>query len=642
MLPELSLDTVTFSELVELGRRRIPALSRGAWTNHNAHDPGITLLELYAYLLEQRIFWLDGVSPSLERALLRLLGTAPEPARAARTVLTASVQGRAHLELEAGTKVDAGTELSPLTFTLDESIAVLACERIRLGGTAFRRPLGLPAGRAVALLPHHGGRAELVVELALRSPWRPDEHPVALLFELMTPAKVRPQWHPDSQEAPPPVRLEVHASTPAGLTRVAFEDGTGGLRRGGILRVHVPADWSAVGGLHRLVLSTEAATFSVPPRLVRLGINAVRASHRVSRVHTVREDWPRLPGRTLELEDPNGPPLPDGLSLVIGEGGSRRWRRWHEVDDLTHQGPADRVFTREGPVLRFGDGIHGRLPVLPRDGVRLRVRYQAGGGERGNLAAGHTFRFRRRRRLHLTNAVPAVGGRPDEPLAAARDRAAARREEITRAVLAADHEALAVTTPGVAIRRAFAVAGFHELHPMPAPGVVTVYVLPDAPRGEELEPAEPVDVPAPVVDPGALEAVRRHLEGARLVTGEIHVLPARYRAVRLAFRARARTPDPAGLRDRIHQALRTYLDPLVGGDDGKGWPFGGAIEPSALVRRAQVAVGADAVVSDCAAGLDGEPPRPACDAIVPGCHRLPHLVEVAVRVEPLVDAGGLQ
>ena len=57
-------------------RRRIPAESGGTWTLHAPVDPGVTLLELYAWLLEQRLYWLDQVPDSFVRAVLRLLGDA--------------------------------------------------------------------------------------------------------------------------------------------------------------------------------------------------------------------------------------------------------------------------------------------------------------------------------------------------------------------------------------------------------------------------------------------------------------------------------------------------------------------------------------------------------------------------------------
>ena len=55
-LPPLVLDDLTWETLTGAARRRIPAASAGAWTLHAPVDPGVTLLELLAYLLEQRLY----------------------------------------------------------------------------------------------------------------------------------------------------------------------------------------------------------------------------------------------------------------------------------------------------------------------------------------------------------------------------------------------------------------------------------------------------------------------------------------------------------------------------------------------------------------------------------------------------------
>ena len=86
-LPALKLDDLTWSDMVEAIRTRIVANSRGQWTMHGPSDTGVTLLELFAYLFEQRIYWLDQVHAPLARALLALLDDAPRPTQAARTVL---------------------------------------------------------------------------------------------------------------------------------------------------------------------------------------------------------------------------------------------------------------------------------------------------------------------------------------------------------------------------------------------------------------------------------------------------------------------------------------------------------------------------------------------------------------------------
>src|SRR5207253_6562929 len=61
-LPIPHLDDRTFDDLVAEGRSLIPRYS-ATWTNFNVSDPGITLMELLAYLVESAIFELDQVPP---------------------------------------------------------------------------------------------------------------------------------------------------------------------------------------------------------------------------------------------------------------------------------------------------------------------------------------------------------------------------------------------------------------------------------------------------------------------------------------------------------------------------------------------------------------------------------------------------
>ncbi|URM88812.1 hypothetical protein LUW75_00900 [Streptomyces sp. MRC013] len=76
-LPVPKLDDLTWADMTAAVRRRVPAESDGLWTLHAPVDPGVTLLELFAYLLEQRLYWLDQVPDALVTAVLRLLGLDP-------------------------------------------------------------------------------------------------------------------------------------------------------------------------------------------------------------------------------------------------------------------------------------------------------------------------------------------------------------------------------------------------------------------------------------------------------------------------------------------------------------------------------------------------------------------------------------
>jgi hypothetical protein len=67
-----SLDDVTYADLVAAARARIPGLAPG-WTDHNAGDPGIVLVELFAWLSEMLVYQADQLPAERTDAFLRLL-----------------------------------------------------------------------------------------------------------------------------------------------------------------------------------------------------------------------------------------------------------------------------------------------------------------------------------------------------------------------------------------------------------------------------------------------------------------------------------------------------------------------------------------------------------------------------------------
>jgi hypothetical protein len=599
------LDDLTWDALMEATRRRIPAESGGLWTLHAPSDPGVTLLELFAYLLEQRLYWLDQVPDALVVAVLRLLGLAPPlPARSAATVL--------ELASDSPTVVPAGTVLSrdPLqriTFTLDSDVAVVPVEDLTLVAGGRDRTGDLLARRGVPLLRADGGADEF--EVALRAAGAPSGAWLSLLFDLDAPAECPPSWSPDAVDhVPPPAALSWSFNgEPAEVV-----DATAGLRRSGVVRLRLPDRWPA-GGL-TLRVHTDAATYSAPPVLLQLAPNAGTARHRETRTVTGADladrlaNWLRLPAQRLSLPDARGLLL--DASVRISRDGEVA--EWTAMPDFTFGGPADRVFVvdRDEGAVRFGDGLTGAIPVPDEDGVS--VEYVLGGGVAGN--GGQTANWFAVDLAGVTarNLVPAADGRDPETIAEARLRAADELGRVHRAVTAADYADLAASTPGVAVARAYVGVGEHPGYPCDTvPGAVTVRVLPAA-------GTQP--------DPGLLDAVRAHLERARLVGTELFVCRPRYRRTRLRVDLTGR----AGA-ETLRAALRRYLDPLVGGDDGDGWPFGGPLRPSALLRVAQDAAGDTADVSAVAIGLDGAEPAESCADVPLRPGELPALDTVDIR-----------
>jgi hypothetical protein len=89
-LPLPNLDTRRWSDLVDEGRALIPRFAPG-WTDHNVHDPGITLIELFAFLTESLLYRANRIPERHRRKFLALLGYPALPPTPARCVLGATL-----------------------------------------------------------------------------------------------------------------------------------------------------------------------------------------------------------------------------------------------------------------------------------------------------------------------------------------------------------------------------------------------------------------------------------------------------------------------------------------------------------------------------------------------------------------------
>ncbi len=645
-LDPIILDDLDWKGMTEAVRRRIPAASDGEWTLHAAVDPGVTLLELFAWQLEQRLYRMDQVPPELNMAILAMLASRARRTRCASTVLqlAGSAPRGARFELE-------GVQ-PPMFYTTRAALATLKLQAdgLRLWTGTRERSTDLAQGRVFALFPADGGAASVRIALPL------DEAPVAggwfgLYLRLRTSAAIAPQWSGQAAASvPPPARVEwLYRATGGVLRSFMYDDGTAGLRRSGIVRLRLPADWQPeAGGAYQIIVRTARASFTAPPRLVSICPNAVLARHaHATEVHQDTLAWLPLPGNVLRLDRiAEGQPVLDKACVLWLRESKAGWRQWWPVSSLHACGPAQRGFVidREHAQLRFGDGLNGRLPVLATDGApNMRLRLLLGGGSGGAVGAtsGET-NWQGAGGVRASNLTESLGGLDAETLEQARQRCGAQLRVATRAITRADFESIALGTPGVALRRAHAAIGRHPRHPCVAvPGAVTVYIVPDAPR-EDLDSdlVESAFVPAPMPDSGVMAAVDARLQRARLVTTELFVSAPRYRAVRLRAFLRGDVDDPSALRSTVRERLQRFLDPLEGGTDGDGWPFGEPVRASVMLREVQAAVGKQVRVAMVAIGLDGDEPAESCGAVAIGPHDLVWLEELSLQLDRSVAAAG--
>ena len=135
-LPAPILDDRSYQQLRDELIRRIPVYAPD-WTDHNASDPGITLIELFAFLGENLLYRFNQIPDATKLAFLKLLQIPLRPATASQALVTFSRSDKLSTAILApvGTQIMAGsvpfqtlTEVSawPLEVTAVGKIAAAA------------------------------------------------------------------------------------------------------------------------------------------------------------------------------------------------------------------------------------------------------------------------------------------------------------------------------------------------------------------------------------------------------------------------------------------------------------------------------------------------------------------------------------
>lgn len=130
-LPKSDLDDRTFKDLVDECLLRIPRYCP-EWTNHNPSDPGVTMIELFAWLTDQMLLRFNQVPRRNYVAFLELLGIQLQPPAPAHTVL-AFYLTRAQDGLRSVPVIPAGIEVATERAENEEAIVFSTNQELRIG-----------------------------------------------------------------------------------------------------------------------------------------------------------------------------------------------------------------------------------------------------------------------------------------------------------------------------------------------------------------------------------------------------------------------------------------------------------------------------------------------------------------------------
>ncbi|MEV6508059.1 putative baseplate assembly protein [Streptomyces sp. NPDC051642] len=606
-LPSPNLDDRRFQQFVDDAKRYIQQRAP-EWTDHNVSDPGVTLVETVAHMADQIVYRLNRVPDKNHLAFLDLVGITLFPPSAARTDVTFWLSA----PQEEAVQVPLGTEVATMR-TEGEEAVVFATEReLAVVPSTLRHLVVQHRGKQVVDRTHDLAEGNHVMCFA-EAPDPGDSmlfgltaavpH-CALALELdsrVDGVGVDPRQPPLVWEA-----WTADGWQPCEVDR----DGTGGLNRPGAVVLHVPGGHTLsrnggqeAGWLRCRVTEphSDQPFYTTSPTVRSAEAFTIGGTTTVVHADTVYDEAlgesTGLPGQRLRLS--HTPVVGDATPLLLQTAEHDGWTDWQVVPHFAASGPDDRHITLDaatgelafGPAVREPDGsLRQYGGVAPKGSVIRARRYRTGGGRAGNVARGAVQILRSSIPYvsEVVNREAARGGVDGETVQEAKTRAPITLRAQERAVTLRDYEELSRrAAPETA--RITCLEGDEEEHGAYA---VRVLVVPQAvpdPGGrlrfEQLVPGDAL-----------LERITRHLDERRLIGTRLAVGPPFYQGITVVATVHAfRGVDTDRVRRQAHDALYRHLDPLTGGSDGKGWPFGRPVQSGEVFAVLQRVPGVELV-----------------------------------------------
>lgn len=609
-LPAPNLDDRRFQDLVDDAKRLVQRHCP-EWTDHNVSDPGVTLIETFAYMTDQLLYRLNRVPDRLYLKFLDLIGLRMLPPSPASVPVTFWLSAPVVTPLT----IPAATRLGTPRTQSQDAVEFSTTEDLALP------PRKLAAVRTTAVsdtdADPDAGTSDRTQQLAAGTTFPmfgdPPATDDALLIGLEGPAPrcaIRIDFDGQVEgigvnPERPPLAWEAWSGLEWEACDVTLDE-TGGFNRPGAVIVHLPPghdvsviDGERAGWLRARVTGPDQGqpAYTSTPGVRRLSACTVGGT--VTAVHAELVELEELgvsegvPGQNLPVA--RTPVLAGATSPVVEVSSEEGWQEWTQVEDFADSGPDDPHFLLDaccglvifGPAVREPSGTLRQYGAVPPAGSTVRIRrYTIGGGRAGNVTVGAISALKSSVPFvaSVANRYPARGGVDGETLEEAKARGPLLLRTRGRAVTAEDYEVFARHAAPEAAR----------VHCVPAgeAGAVRVLVVPAAAiedgriRFENLVPG-----------PETLTRVAEALDEVRLIGVRVSVEPPLYRGITVIARLIAR---PRVNKDRLREAalrsVHEFLCPLPGGGPGqKGWPFGRPVQAGEIFGLLQQVRGVDLV-----------------------------------------------
>jgi predicted phage baseplate assembly protein len=644
-LPEVALDDLRFQELVNECRKSINKHCP-EWTEVNVSDPGITLIELFAWMTDMLSYRINRLPEKLHVALLSLLDVRLRPPKAAGTELRFTFEHPPTRPVRIPAwETEVATQRTqmhgPIVFQTNTDFVI---RPVRPAVCLFKRGsewLNIPVGDGRAQpqgddcfafseeplpddcimlgfdrpLDRLLMRVDVDCMAARGVGVNPKEPPLA--WQVSVPhveRGVAPADAHDRAAGPADAHVE-RVDAPPDAPAVAGEgnwsqaikplrDTTEGFNvERGSIELDMPSRTAALPlerrsrpryWLRCSVLAPSAGArdnrYQTPPQIFSLTAAPLGATVPAEHLQRVREELlghsDGTPGQTFRLRCAPILPALDAEHVEVRNPDSDRWEHWSRVETFAESGREDHHY-----MLDESAGAIELGPAVRQSNGTFR-QYGAIPAQRSELrfsayrhGGGTLGNVAEETLTRLRRPIPGVRSVTNPQAAGGGVDAESLELARARASSMLRTRTRAVTREDFEDLSRVASARVARAHCVPVgdAGVPCVYLVPKVVQSPAARRLDPRELKG---DRDLLGDVKRSLDECRLVGTTVCLAIARFRAVRVAVRAVASPSTEAkGVEDRILDALYTYLNPLVGGSvqgEGDGWEFGRTLRQGEL------------------------------------------------------------
>lgn len=603
-LPIPNLDDKNFEQLVEEAKKLIPIYAPD-WTDHNLHDPGITFIELFAWLSEMQLYSLNRIDDTNYLKYLKLLGSSPAYVQPAKVDITIS----------SGTIVDKGTKFiaediqtgERTVFETDESVEIsdIKLEKIIIYSDYQYREvsdfnkenknffyafgenpvqdnaiyLGFSNYEQITKLklmfylydddlPQPGGHGSKRIDYFQTSTTGVQEYWIENNKELnqfFPSAKLKWQQYMGNNqwmEISSCADKTVYFSTGG---QISFDNLQNSI-------TSAPSELNDVlfnSNEQYLWLKCEIVygTYEISPRIERILTNTVPATQCETIENSLLGISTGFPDQVFQLNKKGI--IQNSVKISIAS------ESWEEIDDILVADKDARSFQVDysNSKVIFGNGINGSIPEAD---IEIQITYKYSDGAKGNIRA--LSINKNDKGLQATNYFPARSGMDAENIPDAIIRIKKDMLIPYMAVTSKDYENVAKMTPGLRVARAKAIAD--KL-------INNVRII--------VVPYSFADTPTP--SGGFKKTVCIHVDRHRTITTSIKIEDPDY--VKVSVTAKITLMDrynPDNVKKRCQEALKQFLSPIKRKEGDNEWEFGRPVYKSDVYVVLEGVEGVDGVI----------------------------------------------